>query len=73
MNAFLDVRAISSCVQQIARTKKMLQTLNAGDTLTVRFLDEITLVDFKSLCQLMHHTLLDVYAGEGFYEIKILL
>lgn len=73
MNAFLDVRAIPSCVQQIAQTKKMLQNLNGGDVLTVRFLDELMLVDFKALCERMDCHCSALQSGLDFFEIYITL
>lgn len=72
MNKILDVRHIPSCTQQIAQTKKMLRSMSSGEVLTVQFLDEMTLIDFKSLCHIQY-TLLDMTACDGFYEIKILL
>jgi len=72
MNKILDVRGIASCTQQIAQTKKILRSMSAGEILTVQFLHELTLIDFKTLCH-TRYTLLDMTACDGFYEIKILL
>ena len=70
MNQFLDVRALP-CPQTIAQAKKIIKAMHPGDMLTVWLLDDITLVDFKSFCQLAQHELLEVIRHNDFYEIKI--
>lgn len=72
MNQVIDVCHLT-CPHNINAVKKKLALMVRGDLLTVLFRDEITLIDFKSLCDIKGYRILSKKSCDEYYEIQIAL
>jgi tRNA 2-thiouridine synthesizing protein A len=69
---FFDARSLP-CPQAVVESKKMIKTMAEGQIITIWFKDDLTLLDFKSFCQIANHELLEATKQNDFYQIKILI
>ncbi len=66
----LDVKGLN-CPLPIMQAKKILKSLESGDTLEVLATDSGSVKDFPSFCRAMGDELLESYENDGVYRFLI--
>jgi len=66
----LDARGLS-CPLPVLRTLRLLETLEPGDTVTVRTTDPASQIDMRHFCNTSGHALIDAETRETEFVFRI--
>lgn len=70
MTEIYDLRGLN-CPLPVLKTRKRLQSMRAGDRLTVETTDPLAAIDIPALCQEDGHTLMKSMAVDGGHRFVI--
>ncbi len=70
MSTILDVRGLE-CPQPVLRLKRLIQSLNCGETIEVLATDKLSQLDIPFYLHKSGHKLLSNWVEDGVYMFKI--